>query len=437
MADGSGAPVRPGHRRTWAHVALWAAAVALLGEVRLVLNPGSGFRLTLGPVGLGFALVSFPYLPPVATAAAAGAAVVLLRTVLAALLAGLSPAAALQRHWPAGVYYLAQGMWLATLRARSHAAAGRPLLLAGSLWAADVLSNVLELALRHDALAWRPLALVALVGAGRAAVVAGLHLAVKAQEREWRHAQERAEYRRLLQFVTGLQAEIFFLRKSSAEMERIMVRAHSLYLRLKGDPDLAPLALSVAKDVHEVKKDYQRILAGLERLMKIRSLDPDMAVSDVVALAVESGRSYAGRLGKEIAFATEVRDDFRTPDYLVWVSVLNNLVANAVEAIEGQGRIAVTGGREGGWYVLRVQDTGSGIPPDDWELIFTPGYSTKSDPVTGEFSTGLGLAHAAGLVAALGGEIRVERSAPGDTVFRVALPLHPRHDGAPAGEALV
>lgn len=406
----------------WLQVVLWAAALALLGEVKVYLYPDSAFRFTLAPVGLAFALTAFPRLPALPAGAAAGAAVFLLRTGIALALQGGGWAALpeiARRFWPAAAYYVSQSAWLQGLRVRDHLRAGRPLLLVGSLLAADVLSNLLELALRPDRFTGYALAAFALVGAGRAAVVAGLCLAVKGQETEWRHAREREEYRRLLLLLTGLQAEIFFLRKSSAEIEQIMVRAHTLHRRLKGDPELAPLALDVAKDVHEVKKDYQRILAGLERLLKVRALEPDMAFSEIVTLVFDANRGYAARLGKEIAFTAGVKDDFRTPAYTLWVSVLNNLITNAVEAIPQQGEIAVTAGREGGRYVVRVRDTGTGIPPADWELIFSPGYSTKSDPATGEFSTGLGLAHAAGLMAALGGTIRIERSGPDGTVFRL------------------
>lgn len=416
-------------RRIWVQVMLWAVAVALLGEVKLQLYASSPFRVTLGPAGLGVALLFSPDLPALRTGMAAGFTAVLLRTVIV-LAAGGHLAmpdlvhalpGALGAFWPAGVYYVSYSIWFSLLRVREHARA-RPLLLFAGILAADVLSNVLELALRPDPLTLYALEVFVLAALGRASLIAGLYLTMKRQEAEWQHAQERAEYRRLLLFVTGLQTEIFFLSKSSAEIEHIMVRAHTLHRSLKGESDLAALALGVAKDVHEVKKDYQRILAGLQRLLKIRSLEPDMAMTDVVGLVLDVNRGYADQRNKTIDFVNTVRDDFRSSDYTVWVSVLNNVVTNAVEACGQHGRIAVDAGLEGSRYVVRVSDTGSGIPEADWGLIFTPGYSTRSDPVTGEFSTGLGLAHAAGLMASMGGDITLERSSQQGTVFRMSCP---------------
>jgi two-component system sensor histidine kinase YcbA len=416
--------------RVWVQVGLWAMGVALLGELKLQLYANSPFRLTLGPVGLGVALLFFPYLPALRTGAAAGAAIVLLRTVLA-LVSGDHFAAgdwveaipsAAANYWPAGVYYLAYSLLFALLRLREHAQT-RPVLLFGGIALVDSLSNVLELTLRPDPVTWFAIQAFLLVGLGRASVLTGLYLAMKSQEKEWRHAQERAEYRRLLLFVTGLQAEIFFLRKSSSEMEHIMVRAYTLHRRLKGDPELAPAALEVAKDVHELKKDYQRILSGLQRLTKSQTLQPTMAIADVVTLVLETNRVHASDLGKAIQFERRVTNDFVTADYLLWVSVLNNLVLNAVEACGEVGSVSVEVARQGDRCVVRVTDSATGVPKADWELIFSPGYSTKSDPVTGEFSTGLGLAHAAGLIASLGGEIAVERSGSDGTTFRISSPL--------------
>lgn len=417
-------------RRIWVQVMLWALVVALLGELKLQLFANSPFRITLGPAGLGVALLFFPHLPILRTGAAAGFAIVLLRTATGLVAGGhlampdllyALPAVA-DGFWPAGVYYVSYSVWLYLLRARDYARA-RPLMLFAGIAVADTLSNVLELALRPDPVTFYALKVFVLVALGRASLVAGLYLTMKSQEAEWQHARERAEYRRLLLFVTGLQAEIFFLSKSSTEIEHIMVRAHTLHRSLRGESELAALALGVAKDVHEVKKDYQRILAGLQRLLKIRSLEPDMAMTDVVGLVLDANKGYADQMNKAIDFVSTVRDDFRTSVYTVWVSVLNNVVTNAVEACGQQGRIEVEAGLEGNRYVVRVSDTGVGIPQADWELIFSPGYSTKSDPVTGEFSTGLGLAHAAGLMASMGGDIKVERSSPQGTVFRLSRPF--------------
>ncbi len=96
------------------------------------------------------------------------------------------------------------------------------------------------------------------------------------------------------------------------------------------------------------------------------------------------------------------------------------LMVNAAEAMPKGGTLEVStefdGTAEQG--VVRVKDSGSGIPPDVLPRIFDPFFTTKED----QNRTGLGLAVAAGIIEQHAGEITV-RSEPGaGTEFRVALP---------------
>ena len=78
--------------------------------------------------------------------------------------------------------------------------------------------------------------------------------------------------------------------------------------------------------------------------------------------------------------------------------------------------------------VVRVKDTGSGIPADVLPRIFDPFFTTKED----QNRTGLGLAVAQSIVEQHAGEISV-RSTPGEgTEFRVALPAVGQAAGQPA-----
>ena len=97
------------------------------------------------------------------------------------------------------------------------------------------------------------------------------------------------------------------------------------------------------------------------------------------------------------------------------------LMVNASEAMSSGGRLEVETALDSssGEAVLRVKDSGCGIPEDVLPRIFDPFFTTKED----QNRTGLGLAVAHNIVEQHGGEIKVE-SAPGKgTEFRVALPL--------------
>lgn len=99
--------------------------------------------------------------------------------------------------------------------------------------------------------------------------------------------------------------------------------------------------------------------------------------------------------------------------------VLLNLFLNALEAMESGGRLTVDADKdeEGRWIIIRVADTGHGIPAQNLSKVFDPYYTTKS---TG---TGLGLAIAHNIVDAHGGRIDVASPAGQGTTFTLRVPL--------------
>ena len=97
--------------------------------------------------------------------------------------------------------------------------------------------------------------------------------------------------------------------------------------------------------------------------------------------------------------------------------VWTNLLANAIDALGGTGRITVRTRRQGPRVCVEIADDGPGIPDAVRDRIFDPFFTTK--PV-GE-GTGLGLDIAQRIVVRNHGEIRVE-ARPGETCFQVLLP---------------
>ena len=112
-----------------------------------------------------------------------------------------------------------------------------------------------------------------------------------------------------------------------------------------------------------------------------------------------------------------LRDIVTDPGLLRQIVV--NLVSNAIDAVDKNGRIEIAARPIAEDVLISVRDTGHGIPPDDLRRIFEPFYTTKG---RGK-GTGLGLAICRQLTAALGGAISVE-SAPGQgSTFTVRLPM--------------
>ena len=94
--------------------------------------------------------------------------------------------------------------------------------------------------------------------------------------------------------------------------------------------------------------------------------------------------------------------------------VMSNLLNNAVQAVDGQGEVDVEISSDSNKIIIKVKDSGLGIPEKDLDKIFEPMYTTKT---TG---TGLGLVICKSIVEQHGGTISVSNK---PTTFTVTLPL--------------
>jgi len=101
--------------------------------------------------------------------------------------------------------------------------------------------------------------------------------------------------------------------------------------------------------------------------------------------------------------------------------VAANLIDNAVKYTPPGGRVDVEVRRENGNAVLRVRDTGSGIPPDELPRIWTRLF--RGDASRAERGLGLGLSLVKAIVEAHGGTVAVESEPGKGSTFTVSLPL--------------
>jgi two-component system, NtrC family, sensor kinase len=98
--------------------------------------------------------------------------------------------------------------------------------------------------------------------------------------------------------------------------------------------------------------------------------------------------------------------------------VLMNVIANAIDSIEGRGRITLTTAEQDGYFIIRIRDTGKGIPERIRNRIFEPFFTTKP-PGRG---TGLGLAISYGIVQAHKGSIDFSSKEGEGTEFVLKIP---------------
>jgi signal transduction histidine kinase len=150
-----------------------------------------------------------------------------------------------------------------------------------------------------------------------------------------------------------------------------------------------------------------------------RPLELHPSSTDLVAIVAEAGqktREHALSQGVEIVTESPLTalPFIADPDLLLLA--LQNLIQNAVQASKPGQTVRVSVDQLEDRMVLRVQDDGSGIAPQQIESIFNPFFTTKQDGV------GLGLALVAKIVDEHGGRIAVQSELGRGTTFELFLP---------------
>ena len=170
--------------------------------------------------------------------------------------------------------------------------------------------------------------------------------------------------------------------------------------------------------LEEIQKDVNRLQTITERFSKIGSVPQleEHLIGDVLNNSVEY---LQARLSKKVKF--EVLNKNASTSVPVNVPlfewVIENLVKNAVDAMEGEGKLTLTVSEEPEWVNIDIQDTGKGIPRNKFKAVFEPGYTSKKR------GWGLGLSLAKRIIEEYhNGKIYVKSSEiDKGTTFRISL----------------
>ena len=182
------------------------------------------------------------------------------------------------------------------------------------------------------------------------------------------------------------------------------------YLRSTGSsPDIT----------EEMNKDIHRLSVIADRFSKIGSR-PELHL-DYINNTVEEAVGY---MSSRISDKVKISFVFSEDDMGVMISkplfewVMENLTKNAVDAMNGEGSIVISTGKEKGRVWIDIKDTGKGIARKNFKNVFSPGFTTKKR------GWGLGLTLVKRIIEEYhNGRIYVKESEPGKgTVFRIELP---------------
>ena len=172
----------------------------------------------------------------------------------------------------------------------------------------------------------------------------------------------------------------------------------------------------------ELARDVDRLQLVANRFNKIGST-PELAPAPLAEVAQAVYDYMHARAPRRVDFTLEVSEAAqaaRVPvnrDLFQWV--LENLIRNALDAMDGAGTLVLAADAADARATLEVRDSGKGIPASKRRTVFEPGYTTKSR------GWGLGLSLAKRIVEEYhGGRIYVKDSALGrGTTFAVEVPL--------------
>ncbi|MGG5253652.1 sensor histidine kinase [Neobacillus sp. SM06] len=237
--------------------------------------------------------------------------------------------------------------------------------------------------------------------------------------------QEQKRSEQILQLISNLYVEMFQLKKSSKNAEALTSTCYSLYRDLKqiNVTEHAQTALKIAGELHEIKKDNQRIYAGLSKLLVKEKLADFMSIEEILSVIVHANKNYGEMLGKTIDYHVTISGDHPRYHTFILFSILNNFVANSVDAIDEKGKIVLSIKRASAFVQINVKDNGCGIPPKNFQYLFNPGFTTKFDQ-NGMASNGIGLSYIKNVIENSGGEIHLVHSTEAEgTMFEILLPV--------------
>jgi signal transduction histidine kinase len=194
---------------------------------------------------------------------------------------------------------------------------------------------------------------------------------------------------------------------------------------VEGNPDLERKVRVVSEEVVRLESIVRSFLEfSRPPAMKPRPMD----ISDILGHTLEllGPRFREGKIRVVRKTASGLPPALADPEQLKQVFI--NLLANSAEVLGAAGeiRVATTAERDAAgrlMVVVRIQDTGPGMPEEVQSRIFEPFFSTKDD------GTGLGLCIAAQIMARHEGLLVLESSTSQGTTFAVWTPAAPDPSG--------
>lgn len=409
-----------------------AVLTTFMGQV--YINPfGSSFRMSMAIVALTLLLLEFDDIPILRTSIFTASSVFCFRVFTDYIGTSEVYYVLVERHLPSAIFYVIIGVLFSYLKIRDLK--DNPVKLILFVGLSDMLANVIEVFIREEFLATSFNAIFTrlfITGFIRASITLLLFTGIRFYNVLVLREENRQRYEEFIMRSARMKSEVFFLNKTMRDIEVAMNRAYSIYNELKKEDvpieepyrgQLRDRLLNLSKDIHEIKKDNQRVVFGIEGLISTEEEKQAMAVETFIAMIIDNTKRYILSQKKNISIIADVNYTFKTYEYFPLISVINNLVNNSIDAIDEEGYINVVVFKKEAHIFIEIIDNGKGIKPQDMGAIFLPGFSTKFNPETGKMSTGIGLSHVKEIVEKhFNGEIYLDPTQEKGTKFTIEIP---------------
>lgn len=264
----------------------------------------------------------------------------------------------------------------------------------------------------------------------------------KATEEAIRTSEEDA--RKAYDELSRIQGELIRTEKSRALGEMAAGVAHQFNNILMMVNGLAELGLTHIEDRSRVRQYLEKILitaqdgANIVRRIQTfarRTQNADLKpvpVNECIIASIQltspKWKGEAEKTGRSIAIHTDLEDVAPVMGVESELrEVIVNIIMNAVDAMPEGGALTVGSREEDGNVLIRIADTGIGIPPENLEKIFLPFFSTKVDR-----GTGLGLSICQNIITQFKGTITVTSERSKGAVFTITLPAAPSPSATPS-----
>ena len=249
-----------------------------------------------------------------------------------------------------------------------------------------------------------------------------LYQEARAAEQEAERARARAEL--------ANQSKSAFLATMSHEL-RTPLNAIGGYAQLMEEGISGPITDKQREYLKRVRRSQEHLESLINDVLDFAKLEAGRLAFEYTSFTLAEGLSAVVALIEPQALAHQLRFELVGGDSRIRVradrdkvlQIVLNLVSNALKFTPPGGRIAVEWSTEDGRAMIRVSDTGAGIPVDKLDAVFEPFVQVGRNTHGASHGTGLGLTISRDLARRMNGDLAVESTLGKGSTFTLVLPL--------------